>query len=119
MEMKDIYNLIKEFNKIVIHRHLHPDGDALGAQIGLKEAICQTFPDKIVKCAGEQKNRFFWMGSMDVVPNDFYENALVIIVDTGAEKLIDDTRYKNGKYILKIDHHIAQEIGRASCRERV
>lgn len=108
MEMKDIYNLIKEFNKIVIHRHLLPDGDALGAQIGLKEAICQTFPDKIVKCAGEQKNRFFWMGSMDVVPNDFYENALVIIVDTGAEKLIDDTRYKNGKYILKIDHHIAQ-----------
>ena len=72
----------------------------------LKEAICQTFSDKIVKLQGEQKIVSL-DGSMDV-PNDFYENALVIIVDTGAEKLIDDTRYKNGKYILKIDHHIAQ-----------
>ena len=41
-----IYELIKEYNTIIIHRHEKPDGDALGSQLGLKLAILETFPDK-------------------------------------------------------------------------
>ena len=42
----DILELIKENDKIIIHRHERPDGDALGSQICLKEAILTTFPNK-------------------------------------------------------------------------
>lgn len=103
-----IYELIKEFNTIIIHRHERPDGDALGSQIGLKEAIIATFPDKNVFAVGDMIDKYNWMGKMDEIDNSVYENALVIIVDCGGEKLICDERYKLGKYIIKIDHHIAQ-----------
>ena len=36
---KKIYNLIKKYDKNIIHRHTRPDGDALGKQMRLKEAI--------------------------------------------------------------------------------
>jgi len=29
---KEIFNLIKKSNPIIIHRHINPDGDALGSQ---------------------------------------------------------------------------------------
>ena len=37
---------IKEYNRIIIHRHSNPDGDALGSQIGLKNILIENFPDK-------------------------------------------------------------------------
>ena len=36
------------------------------------------------------------------------KNALVIVCDSGAEKLISDERYSMGKFLIKIDHHIPQ-----------
>ena len=33
--MKYILKKIKEYNKIIIHTHIRPDGDALGSQFGL------------------------------------------------------------------------------------
>lgn len=105
---QDIYNIIKEFSTIIIHRHSRPDGDALGSQLGLKEAIIATFPNKSVFAVGDETERLKWMGKMDEIGNDIYNNALVIVVDSGAEKLISDERYKIGKYLLKIDHHIPQ-----------
>ena len=39
-----IYQLIADFDTIIIHRHTSPDGDALGSQIGLKHIILENFP---------------------------------------------------------------------------
>jgi phosphoesterase RecJ-like protein len=108
MEYIDIYNKIKEFDTIIIHRHQKPDGDAIGSQIGLKEAIISTFPNKYVKIVGDALGRYSFMGQMDEVEDDLYKEALVIVCDSGAEKLISDERYKTGKYLIKIDHHIPQ-----------
>ncbi len=105
---QDIYNIIKEYNKIIIHRHSRPDGDALGSQMGLKEAIISTFPEKSVFVVGDTNERYSWMGNMDQIDNKEYTDALVIIVDCGSEKLISDERYKLGSKIIKIDHHIPQ-----------
>ena len=104
----EIYNKIKEYDAIIIHRHNRPDGDALGSQIGLKNAILATFPTKCVKVVGDMIERYSWMGEMDNVDDELYENALVIVCDSGSEKLISDERYKNGKFLIKIDHHIPQ-----------
>lgn len=104
----DIYNKIKEYDTIIIHRHNKPDGDALGSQLGLKKAILATFPNKCVKVVGDMIERYAWMGEMDEVEDALYTNALVIVCDSGAEKLISDERYKMGKFLIKIDHHIPQ-----------
>lgn len=105
---QEIYDKIKKADTIIIHRHSRPDGDALGSQLGLKEAIKSTFPEKSVFVVGDETERLKWMGKMDDIQDDIYNDALVIVVDSGAEKLICDDRYKKGKYLIKIDHHIPQ-----------
>ena len=104
-----IVQKIKEFDTIIIHRHSRPDGDALGSQIGLKEAIKATFPRKHVYCVGDMVDRYSFMGEMDNVPNSFYQGALVFILDCSEEKMVCDDRYKLAKYIIKIDHHLYKE----------
>ena len=105
---EDIYNKIKQYDKIIIHRHNKPDGDALGSQMGLKECLISTFPDKDVKIVGDENERLNWLGKMDEVSDDEFNRALCIIVDSGSEHLISDTRYKNADCVIKIDHHIPQ-----------
>ena len=104
----EIYNKIKEFDTIIIHRHKKPDGDAMGSQLGLKRAILATFPDKRVLAVGSCSESLAFLGSTDEVSDNEYKNALVIVLDSGAEMLIDDERYKTGKFLIKIDHHIPQ-----------
>ena len=103
-----IYNLIKQYDKIIIHRHEKPDGDALGSQMGFKIALLETFPHKKVFVVGDMTEYLNYMGKMDEIEDDEYKDALVIVLDTGAEYLISDKRYIYGKEIIKIDHHIPQ-----------
>lgn len=112
----DIYNKIKEYDTIIIHRHNRPDGDALGSQLGLKFAILETFPSKCVKVVGDMIERYSFMGVMDEISDELYSGALVIVCDCGTEKLISDDRYNKGDYLIKIDHHIPQgEYGDIMC----
>lgn len=112
MEKKyhDIYKKISEYGTIIIHRHARPDGDAIGSQIGLREAIKQTFPYKKILMTGDMTDRFAFMGKMDDVKDSDYNQALVFILDSGDEFLISDDRYKNGKYIIRIDHHVPKNL---------
>lgn len=104
----EVYNKIKEFDTIIIHRHKKPDGDAIGSQLGLKRAILATFPSKRVLVVGANSESLSFVGFMDEVSDADYQDALVIVLDSGAEMLIDDERYKTGKLLIKIDHHIPQ-----------
>ena len=108
MEKKyfEIYKKISEYGTIIIHRHERPDGDAIGSQIGLREAIKQTFPYKKVLMAGDTNERFSFIGKMDDIKDSDYNQALVIILDTGDDFLISDERYKLGRYLIRIDHHM-------------
>lgn len=103
-----IYELIKEYKTIIIHRHEKPDGDALGSQLGLKLAILETFPNKDVFAVGDTTEYLNYLGNMDEVEDSKYQDALVIVLDSGAEYLISDKRFSMGKVVIKIDHHIPQ-----------
>ena len=103
-----IYELIKEYKTIIIHRHEKPDGDALGSQLGLKLAILETFPNKEVFAVGDTTEYLNYLGNMDEVEDSKYQDALVIVLDSGAEYLISDKRFSMGKVVIKIDHHIPQ-----------
>ncbi|MFU8785800.1 MAG: DHH family phosphoesterase [Candidatus Izemoplasmataceae bacterium] len=101
---KEILSKIKQYDKIVIHRHKNPDLDALGAQLGLKGIIEQNFEGKTVKVVGDENN-FSFIGRMDNVDDSFYEGALVIVVDVAVSPLVSDDRYRLGKEVMVIDHH--------------
>ena len=99
---------IKKYDRIIIHRHTNPDGDALGAQIGLREIIRENFPEKEVYIVGDEARRYAFMeGSvMDEVADEAYCGALAVILDTSASHLISDTRYTLAADTVRIDHHI-------------
>ncbi len=105
-----ILNLIKKHETIIIHRHEKPDGDALGSQIGLKLALLETFPNKKVFVVGDTTEHTKFIGNMDEVSDEMYKDALVFVLDTGAEYMISDKRYNTGKVLVKIDHHIPQGV---------
>ena len=41
-------SLISRYDRIIIHRHNNPDGDAIGSQVGLKHLILENFKGKEV-----------------------------------------------------------------------
>ena len=104
---KKFLNKIKEYGTIIIHRHGRPDGDALGSQIGLKESILATYPYKKVYAVGDINPKVSFIGDVDVISDDVYKNALVIVLDSSDTNMINDERYKLGRYIIKVDHHIS------------
>ena len=105
---KQIFNLIKKYQTIIIHRHEKPDGDALGSQLGLKKSIISTFPEKNVFAVGDMVDYLKFMGEMDTISDEVYQGALVIVVDTGSVNMICDKRFDQGDKLIKIDHHLPQ-----------
>ena len=102
---------IRNFDRIIIHRHSRPDGDALGSQIGLKHIIKANFPEKEVYMVGDGAGHYSFMEDsvMDIVEDSLYENALAIVLDTSARHLISDDRYTAAKRTVRIDHHLFVE----------
>ena len=99
---------IKQYDRIIIHRHTNPDGDALGSQIGLKNIIKVNFPEKEVYTVGDSSVRFGFMedSKTDDIPDEYYKDALAIVLDTSATALISDSRYATAALSACVDHHI-------------
>jgi len=104
--LDNLLELIKEYNTIIIHRHIRPDGDAIGSQIGLKRFIQDNFKNKKVYSVGEKGPIYLSnIVEVDEIDDSIYKDALVIVTDTSNPDRISDDRWKLGKYIYKIDHH--------------
>ncbi len=103
-----ILQAIAAHERIILHRHTHPDGDALGSQIGLKHLLRENFPGKQVYMVGDGAGRYDFMEDsvMDDVPDEAYRDAMAIILDTSAQGLISDGRYALAKTTARIDHHL-------------
>ena len=105
---EQIKNVIERFDRILIHRHSRPDGDAMGSQIGLRELLRHNYPEKEILAVGDSTGFFGFMEGavMDELADEAYENALAIVLDCGAEHLISDTRWKTAAATARMDHHI-------------
>ncbi len=103
-----ICELIEKYDRIILHRHSNPDGDAIGSQVGLKHLILENHPTKTVLCVGDAPKRYAFMedSAPDRVADEAFEGALSIILDTSAPELIADDRYKKAAETARIDHHI-------------
>ena len=105
---KKILKKIKEFDTIVIARHVGPDPDAIASQIALKEIIKFNFPKKNVYAVGLGVSKFKYLGSLDKQP-DIFGDALLIITDVPTFDRVDSANKDNFSYTIKIDHHPCDE----------
>ena len=105
---EQILNTIRNYPRIILHRHFRPDGDAMGSQIGMKHLILENFPEKEVYMVGDQPGFFGFMegAQMDNIPDSAYEGALAIILDSGSRSMISDDRYTLAAKTIRMDHHI-------------
>lgn len=102
---RQIIDTIQQYDTIILHRHVRPDPDAYGSQFGLKELIKANYPEKQVYAVGEHDESLTFLAFPDCIADDVYVNALVIVLDTANTERIDDQRYINAAYKVKIDHH--------------
>ena len=110
----DILNKIKEYDKIVIFRHKRPDGDAVGSTLGLREILRLSYPQKqvlVINC--DSSDYMSFLGDEDGAhPDEFFSDALGIIIDTATTERISNAQYARCRERIKIDHHInVQEYG--------
>ena len=105
---REILQEILQYDKIIIHRHTNPDGDALGSQIGMRLILEENFPEKKIYAVGDHAKRYSFMArsKMDEIEDSVYEGALAIILDTSAKSLISDERYTLAARTVRMDHHI-------------
>lgn len=105
---ESVLQTIQEYDRIIIHRHGRPDGDAIGSQIGLKHLLLENFPNKKIFAVGDAPGFFGFMEGavMDCVQDDAYTGSLAIILDSGSRSMINDDRYTLAAKTVRIDHHI-------------
>ena len=113
-ELKDAHRIesaIKRYNRIAIFRHIMPDYDALGSQMGLATWLKDNFPEKEIVVLGDNHVTFTprLYPEMDNLSESwFQEPFLGIVLDVNSPSRIADPRYKKAKFKIIIDHHPAE-----------
>ena len=109
--MTTILQKIKEYNRIILFRHVRNDGDCVGATKGFKEILKLTWPEKEVYLFEAEPAKYleFLGPEDDPIPDELYADALGIVMDTASESRISNPKYTLCKELIKIDHHIPLE----------
>lgn len=100
---KEIVEKIKEYDTILIARHIGVDPDALCSQLALRDSIKLTYPEKKVLAIGTGSSRFASIGRLDKIEK--VNDALLIVCDTPDKRRVDGLDFSYGSYSIKIDHH--------------
>ena len=109
--MNTILQKIKEYDRIMIFRHIRNDGDCVGATKGLQRILRLTWPEKEVYLIDEDTAKYLeFLGPEDEpVADELYRDALGIVLDTASENRISNQKYTLCRELVKIDHHIPLE----------
>lgn len=109
---KNILEKIRNYDRIMLFRHIRPDGDAIGSTRGLQAILRLTWPEKeILIVDGGHSDYLAFLGPEEevTVSDAWYASALGIVVDTATTDRISNSRYALCKELVKIDHHIPVE----------
>src|SRR5690625_6801526 len=99
MKIDAIIQAIKDYDQIIIHRHVRPDPDAYGSQVGLKEMIKASFPQKEVYAVGAEDPSVDFLARVDKVEDEQVSEDLVIGCDIAKSDGIGVERNGYGEYI--------------------
>ena len=105
---QSIIDKIEEYQKIIIFRHFRPDGDAVGSTKGLQRILKLSYPEKDIRLINADMSDYLaFLGGEDApVEDDFYKDALAVVIDTGTTDRISNKKFALCREIAKIDHHI-------------
>lgn len=106
---KQIMKKIKQYDTIVIARHVRPDPDAICSQIALRDAILENYPKKYVYAVGSGVAKFRKYGNLDRIDVKTLKNPLLITLDVPNFYRVDGVEGLKFKEIIKIDHHPFEE----------
>ena len=103
--MKEVLKLIDQYDQIALFRHINPDPDAFGSQLGLYFTLKSIYPSKTFVLGGNMNHELLKL--FDDFENEKQRDVptLGIIVDTANRERIDGD-YSFCEKIIKIDHHI-------------
>ena len=106
--MKTILEKIREYDRIILFRHVRNDGDCVGSTKGMAAILKASFPEKeIYNIETEPANYLAFLGPDDKdIPEELYADALAIVLDTSNMERISNQKFHLCKEIVKIDHHI-------------
>lgn len=106
--MRQILDKIKQYGRIIITRHVRPDGDAIGSTRGLARIIKLTFPEKEVYLQTKDGSEYlsFFGPEEEPIAQELYKDSLLIVIDTATADRMSNDYYTYAKEIIKIDHHI-------------
>ncbi len=106
--LQAILDKIKSYDRIIVSRHIRPDGDAIGSTKGFTRMLRLTFPDKDIHLVAEDKSDYLaFLGDDEPqLPDEMYENSLAIVFDTATQERISNSKIGLAKELIKIDHHI-------------
>lgn len=106
--LSDILAQIKDAQRIIISRHIRPDGDAVGSSQALRRIISLTWPEKEVYLINRDRSQHTaFMGPEDPeIPEELYADAVVIVLDTSTADRVSNPLFDRGRCVIRIDHHI-------------
>jgi phosphoesterase RecJ-like protein len=101
---------MESYERIIITRHLRPDGDAVGSTKGLQAILKASFPEKEVLCINEDyADQTAFLGPEDAqLPEEEYRNALVIVLDSAEKGRVSNKNIGAAKELICFDHHVEE-----------
>ncbi len=108
----DLLKECKDAKRIGISGHIRPDGDCVGAVLGLQMYLRKSLPEAEVKVFLEKPADIFReIAGFDEINSEFPEQEpfdVYFALDCGADRLGDAEKYfKAAKKTVNIDHHIS------------
>jgi len=129
LSFEKIIDKINEADRIIILSHLNPDGDAVGAGLGLFLALNklnekfkladEDYMEKVVRFVLEDnipRNLRFLEGSEMIEKDEYVESKydfdLAICVDAATDERIGGARrhIDRSKFVINIDHHTSNTM---------
>lgn len=96
---------IEEYDQIVLYRHVNPDLDAFGSQLGMCWTLKSIFPQKNIVLYGNMDSDLMHLYPNFEMGEIINGKTLGIVLDTANRERIDGDTSLCDK-VLKIDHHI-------------
>ncbi len=121
-EYAEFFKEIGKHDRIIVFRHIKPDFDALGTQMGLVEFLKANFPEKEIHYVGDDHVTFcprIFPNAERLGEEAFEKPFMAVIVDVGDHSRIADPRYTKADYVFKFDHHpFNAEVAKCSVLDR-